>query len=297
MILPTEVAPALCVNAYLFFGPARRMSSAKASLQIRMLRMWKSIVRRFTFATFLKFWAWTATAVAVVFVSAGLFLLFVSDEQWSRVLPAASGAVAAAGVFLALTGHLFTQARDVSEARDKRSFFYLESCIKAYDEARELLADGNNDRATWIAAGRALGHAKALSKDVKQDAHVRVLELHRLKYRSFFAGCLTDKTAAFFYGAKDPSESVDKAAGAHTAPTKRAGRTVSSTINALETKSIHAVWEAAQWPDPYEDPLGTDFTAEEKWRLIVLFPGLHEYLEHMDTYASASGNVFRRKER
>jgi hypothetical protein len=55
MILPTEVAPALCVNAYLFFGPARRMSSAKASLQIRMLRMWKSIVRRFTFATFLKF--------------------------------------------------------------------------------------------------------------------------------------------------------------------------------------------------------------------------------------------------
>lgn len=89
--------------------------------------------------------------------------------------PLKSAALPAA-VLLALAGHLFTRARGAMDSAEKRSQFYLDSCVKAYEEARTLLLEGNNDRATWIAAGRALMHTKELSSKVTMDEHLRVLE-------------------------------------------------------------------------------------------------------------------------
>ncbi len=118
---------------------------------------------------------------AGVIVCAGFSLLFsplVTFDPLVNALPA--------GVLVALGAQLLTQSKNIGEVNEKRSLFYLDSCVKAYEEARNLLSDGNNDRATWIAAGRALMHAKELATSVTEDAHLRVLELHRLKYRSFF---------------------------------------------------------------------------------------------------------------
>jgi hypothetical protein len=165
----------------------------------------------------------------------------------------------------------------------------------AYEEARSLLADGNNDRATWIASARALKHAQKLSAEVSVDAHRRVLDLYRLKYRGFFGGILWDKSAAFFYGAHDPAAPTDEAAAASSAPGARAGRTTTSTAKELADASLHAVWEAAQWPSDYQDPLaGAGFSDKDQGPLMLFAPGLHEYLEHKKRYHSASGKLWPR---
>lgn len=199
-----------------------------------------------------------------------------------------------AGVIIALAGHLLTQARGAKESAEKRSQFYLDSCIKAYEEASNLLLDGKNDRVTWIAAGRALVHAKELSSRITVGEHLRVLELHKLKYRGFFHNALENKPATFFYGVSDTGVPLDEAAAASTAREEGRCRTITSTLEELSEKSLYAVWEAAQWPQDYKELLDRVFSPEERARLLVLFPGLHEYLEHKERWHSASGNLFPR---
>lgn len=199
-----------------------------------------------------------------------------------------------AAVLIALGGQLLTQGKHLKETSEKRSLFYLDSCIKGYEEARNLLADDNNDRVTWIAAGRALVHAKTLGSNVTEDSHLRVLELHRLKYRNAFHDALADKPAAFFFGATDTSIPTDRAAELSTAREECGGRTVVSNAHELSMKSLRAVWEAAQWPADYEDPLDQSFSEEEHAKLLVLFPGLHEFLEHKKRWISACGRLLSR---
>lgn len=199
-----------------------------------------------------------------------------------------------AGILVALGAQLLSQGKNMRDASEKRSLFYLESCVKAYEGASKILQDGNNERVKWIGAGRALGHAKELALRVTEDIHLRVLELHKLKYRGIFHGAIAEKTAAFFYGAHDASIATDEAAKLSTAREERGGRTVTSTLKELSDKSLRAVWEAAQWPSDYQDPLDRGFTKEEQGKLIVLFPGLHEFLEHKERFHSASGKLFAR---
>jgi hypothetical protein len=237
---------------------------------------------------------WVGVGFATVIVTTGLFLLYAGNEQWQRVLPILTSCFAAAAVFLTLAGHLFAQAKDAAEREDKRSVFYLESSLTAYTEAQALLEDDNNDRITWIAAARALGHADDLSKRITQKPHLQTFELHQLKYRRFFHERLL-KTAAFFYGVTDHSMPLKEAAAASTASTTRAGLFVSSTATSIPSSAIYAVWRAAQWPASFQDPLDeADFTAKEEARLMVLFPGVHDYLEHTRVFMSASGTVYPR---
>jgi hypothetical protein len=238
-------------------------------------------------AKLLKALGWCLILLAAVVVVYPLFLPLIKFDPLINVLPA--------GVLVALGAQLLTQGKNFSDINEKRSLFFLESCAKAYEEARNLLQDGNNDRVKWIAAGRALVHAKELAAKVTEDAHRRVLELHKLKYRGFFHEALADRPASFFFGAKDTSIPTDEAAALTTAREERGGRPVTSTIKELSEKSLGAVWEASQWPVDYQDPLDRGFSDEEQAKLIVLFPGLHEFLEHKKGRHSASGKLFPRE--
>lgn len=179
---------------------------------------------------------------------------------------------------------------------EARSQFYLDASVKGYEEARKLLADGNNDRVTWIQAARALKHAQALSKGIVTDHHQRLLELHRIDYRVFFHQAL-EQPAAFFFGAKDASVSTDAAAAESTAPEMRFGRHIASTGQELSPKSLYAIWEAAQWRQDFKDPLDDEFSDANTGQLFVLFPGLHEFLEHRKMWNSAAGKLYPAKPR
>jgi hypothetical protein len=204
-------------------------------------------------ARILKFLGWVLVAVAPLAWLATMFSAFLIPQTVSEQLSKAFSltSVVPAGLLLTLGGLLLAKAREAAEAQEKRSLFYLDSCIAAFEEARRLVADGNNDRATWIAAGRALTHAQELSKAVTESAHLRALDVHHLRYRRFFHDILWTKPAAFFYGAQDPATPLNTAAAASTAREEREGRTVTSTNKALSEKSLHAVWKAAEFPADY----------------------------------------------
>ncbi|MEO5811889.1 MAG: hypothetical protein ABIU96_07115 [Rhodanobacter sp.] len=235
----------------------------------------------------LKKLGWVLIAAAAVVVAYPFFKASMDFDPLINALPA--------GVLVALGAQLLAQANNFSDAKEKRSLFYLDSCVKAYEGARVLLEDGNNERVEWIAAGRALVHAKELAESVTEDSHRRVLELHKLKYRGFFSSVISDKPAAFFYGAKDTAISIDDAAKNSTVAEHRGDRITTSTLNSLSDKSLHAVWEAAQWPTGYLDPLDRRFSKVEQAKLIVLFPGLHEFLEHKEQWGSVSGKLSPKK--
>ena len=229
---------------------------------------------------------WSFLALAVFVIAYPVFSTDIEFDPLINALPT--------GILIALGSQLLSQGKNIRDADERRSLFYLESCVHAYEEASKLLQDGNNERAKWIAAGRALAHAKELAESVTEDKHLCVLELHRLKYRPIFYDALVDKSASFFYGSQDPSIEIDEAARASTQREGNGKRTVISTLKELSEKSLRAVWEAAQWPTDYKDPIAAGFTDEEKGKLFVLFPGLHEFLEHGARYYSASGQLHPR---
>jgi hypothetical protein len=235
-------------------------------------------------AILLKSLGWFLILVAAIVIVYPLFCPLIKYDPLINTLPSA--------VLVALGAQLLAQGKNFSDVLEKRSLFYLESCIKAYEEARNLLQDGNNERVKWIAAGRALAHAQELANGITEDDHRRVLELHNLKYRGFFHSVLADKPAAFFFGAKDTSTTTDEAAKLSTAGEVRGGRSITSTVKEISEKSLRVVWKAAQWPENYNDPLDTGFTDEEQANLLVLFPGLHEFLEYKKRWSSASGKLY-----
>jgi hypothetical protein len=238
----------------------------------------------------LQFLGWLLIVLAVL-VFFGVLFLVLWIPQVSA--PALIGtAVVPAGLLLTLGGLLLTKSREANETAEKRSQFYLESCRTAYEEAKNLLADEKNDRVTWIAAGRALKHAHGLAKEVRVDAHRRVLELYQLKYRRFFDEALRDRPASFFYGAKDMSIPIAEAAAASSVREERVGLFPTSRVKELSVESLRAVWEAAQWPNNYEDPLdGAVFSEKDERSLMVRFPGLYEFLEHRRKQRTGSAKL------
>ncbi len=185
--------------------------------------------------------------------------------------------------------------KDNYDIDERRSLFNLKNCEEAYGRAIDLLKDGNNDRATWIQAGRILSHAKALSRGITIENHLRVLEINSLKYRTFFSTLLQSKPAGFFYGRDYEDLTLDEVAKRSTMEKIENGVHYISTDSQLSGESIYEVWEAASWSNEYSDPLNRDFTDTEKDGLLMLYRGLWEFFQHKRTWVSACGELFPRK--
>jgi len=230
---------------------------------------------------------WLLVTASAAVLGSALFFESNVNSALTSALPA--------GVLLALAGHLFTQAKTLGDAEEKRSAFNLQGFTKAFDHALSLLSDGSNNRAVWIEAARTLAHGEELAKSVVLAEHKRVLEVERLKYRGRFYRIIGDKPATFFYGVPPLYPTLDEAARASTAPTEQDGRAIVSSNHSLDEASIRMIWQAAGWPKTYEEPMGTGFTEEETNSLVLLFPKLHAYVEHTRTWASAAGKLFKRE--
>lgn len=179
-------------------------------------------------------------------------------------------------------------AQRKEEVDESRSLFQLETSTRAYSEAWKLLKDSNNDRTTWMRAGRLLGHARLSAASVTLPEHKVSLEISRLEYRSFFSDLLKQKGANFFYGG-ETGITIDAAAAASTAPRHEEGRRHDWPYRYLDTASLYAVWEASRWPDEYDDPLDRTFNVEERALVKFTSRGLDEYMKHRDLYKSEGG--------
>ena len=233
----------------------------------------------------LAFFGW----VLVVATCAALVGALLAGANWSDGLSKA----VPAGVFFALAGHFFTQSKTVLDNAEKRSLFNLDGFRKAFDHAKSLLQDGNNNRAKWIEAARSLAHGEELAKGVTHPSHKRVLELERLRFRGIFYEAIATKPAGSFYGVP-PQASLDDAARASTAPEHANGRRI-PTNHEIDEGSIRAVWLATSWPEGYQDPMALRFEPKELARLRLLYRELHRYFDHKGMWHSKAGVLHPRR--
>lgn len=203
-----------------------------------------------------------------------------------------------AGVLITLmlqSKDLSTQAKNNDdEVAERRSLFNLEASIDAHSKALGLLADGNNDRATWIRAARILRHGQFLADAVTVAEHKLALELRLLDYRSGFRSVLEHKPAEFYYGI-DPKfygVGLDRIARMSSEPNaNEPGHAITAT-RWLAEQSILAVLEASQWPKDYQDPLDVDVpSAPEIEKMTFFAPGLGRYIQHKRQWHSHAGQL------
>jgi hypothetical protein len=269
-------------------GCARRRAAGYDDIrEVNIAKFWKVVG-----------WLFVVAALAL-FILPWALPFWISKEAtaaWKDRLSLASSGVVAAGLLTTLGALLLSKSHEAGEAAERRSLFYLESCNRAYEEAWALLKDGNNERAKWIAAARALTHANLLSAKVTSEAHFKVLEVYRLKYRRLFSELIRGKPAASFYGVNDTSAGLDDAARASSAGESReGGLRVTSVVRRLSEESLHIVWEAAQWLESYLDPLDNHrFSEDEIGRLMLLTPELHRFIQHTRRFDTASGKLWDR---
>jgi hypothetical protein len=73
------------------------------------------------------------------------------------------------------------------------------------------LLEGTDRRASWIAAARVLIRAENLVKQITEDEHLNVYELHREQLR-FRVHDVLQYPAAYFFGDTPDADALDAAA-------------------------------------------------------------------------------------
>jgi len=210
-------------------------------------------------------------------------------------LPAATNA-GVAGALVAMGVQLFVHNKNRSDKKEQQSRFHLNSWLSAYKKARNLLRDGNNDRAKWVHAARVLRLAEDLEKKITEESHRRVFEIHQMEYRYLFAEFLR-KPSIHFYGvsprfmeeiSKLSREKMLDEAGERDWEVKMRDpdELRDPDVQPIPEEALYAVWQTAQWPYPYRDPLdGLKFSKED--RHLMFFgvgdcEGIAKYLKHLD---------------
>ncbi|MZH02925.1 MAG: hypothetical protein F3745_05905 [Nitrospinae bacterium] len=156
------------------------------------------------------------------------------------------------------------------------SHFCLTSALDAFESARNLLKDGNNDRVIWILAARALTRGRDIANKITEQVHKKVLEVELDKYRIIFGDILgrenEDKTMEFFQGNTFFED------GQERNPNPR-----HATPLNIPPSTLKVVWDFAEYPEDYTDPVSNDESFPDsvidRGVNAVLYPGLIAYLK------------------
>ncbi|WP_402719551.1 hypothetical protein [Janthinobacterium rivuli] len=186
---------------------------------------------------------------------------------------------------------------NLKRENENASLFNLESILSAYTEAEILLEDKNNDRATWIRAGRLLKHAKQLEPNLIPIHKIR-LETKQLKIRSSFSALLSSKAPHFFYGIHaDQAKSLEEAVDIIGDFYEIDGMNYAPFSCIIPEASIKAVWEAGEWPSEYTDPLGKGFNDDEKRKLKFRYSNILLHIQHMHDYKKLKKELYNQKQK
>jgi len=209
--------------------------------------------------------------------------------------------VATALSLLLAAGGLIWQIRSYRKDRAyEKSRFALESALQSFDEALRVLSDGNNNRVTWISAARIISRGQHLAKAATEPVHADLLAVQMERYRREFGKVLgfdnPEQGAWFFYGSQMKGHPTDLAAKESTAKIDSPLGT-SPAIKSLSEKSLRVIYDFAQYPKDYEDPIGEGFSEAESERpgFNVMWPGLNEYIKHIREFTSNNGALTKRK--
>lgn len=194
----------------------------------------------------------------------------------------------------ALIYQIWTNAQ---ERRYEKSNFCLKSTLEAWDQAYALLKDSSNSRVAWVTAARALQRGNRIAEGICEKVHRDVLDVQKDRYRRLFGDILgydnPEKRGAFFYGATETVNNIEDAAKSST---QRIGER--AQILFIPEHILKIIWDFAQFPKNYEDPIGKKkaFTEDELNNPVndIIWPGLFEYLRFQRRYGSREGQIYPR---
>jgi hypothetical protein len=177
-----------------------------------------------------------------------------------------------------------------------RSKFYLESALKGFEQAIDMLTDTNN-RVRWIAGARMLASSREVANSVTEPEHLRVLEISMLDVRHQLSNILRrpdeGSGGSFFYGGPPDVAEIDVAARLSTQRVRMGGEHVSQLTDIPED-ALYTVWKFALFPENYQDPMVRGRFTGRTWLFLqYTFPSLYAYLSHKDRWHSASGEFHR----
>jgi len=210
--------------------------------------------------------------------------------------------IATSFALLIAIGGLIWQIRINRRDRNfAESAFALKSALDSYERSIDLLADGNNDRVTWITAARIATRAESISKRITDPLHRDVFEVHLERYRQHAASLLgfdePQQGAWFFYGSDNPNDDVTVAAEKSSTPRDVRGGSIAGIRQLAET-SLATIYGLAEFGSNYEDPLKKEtFEGKTGIGMKASFPGLYDYLCHSSDFHSVNGRVIRKKGR
>jgi hypothetical protein len=226
---------------------------------------------------------------AIVICSVAGYYLYAKDNPPEVIIAGVTVTIALIGFFWQINAYLM-------QAQYDKSAFRLTSALDAYNEAYKLLHD-NNDRVVWIAAARTLERGTSIASGITEEVHKDVLQAKLDQYRLQFGNILgynnPEVTASFFYGAPNDIVNIDEAAK-HSSDDYN-GR---PQLKNLAEESLKIIWDFAQFPDGYNDPIphGKRFSDKEVKNIFnrLPYPGLIEYLKHTRKFISVKGRLSAR---
>ena len=204
---------------------------------------------------------------------------------------------AVVATIIALVGFFWQIYTYFKKGQYDKSAFRLTSALDAFEEARKLLQDKNNDRVKWVTAARALQRGVRISSGITEEVHKDVLEFQRDRYRLIFGDILGyynhEINGGFFYGA--PPEIIDIGEAARYSTRREEDR---PQLRALSENTLKIVWDFAQFPDGYDDPVSdvNGFSEQDTSDTFnpINYPALFEYLDHKKNFVSVNGELHPR---
>jgi hypothetical protein len=200
----------------------------------------------------------------------------------------------ALAVIVAIIGLVLQIRANQQERKHQHSTFRLDSALEAFNQASELLRDGNNDRDSWIAAARAVERGLRIAKGISVEEHRDLYEVQLDRYRRIFGDFLgynnRNRGANFFYGDATGTLSTDDAAIQSTQHIDgRPPRT------GIPESVLRILFMFAEFPEDYEDPISKDFQFPvgdiDGAVMRVTWPGLVDYLRHIRAYRAIGGRL------
>ena len=182
-----------------------------------------------------------------------------------------------------------------TEKREQRSRYYLDACVLAHEEAWKALQNGGtNKRTDWVQAATTLWNAGVLKKEITEESHLRVLEVHMLKYRYAFSGILEQHSISFYGVSPHVYEEIKHLEGKEMldAAEKQMRKAkvrrkyeprYDPGVHSIPEPALYMVWSAAQFPyEKLEDhPIyNLRFSRDEMTKMSILNEEVFDYLNH-----------------
>ena len=230
-----------------------------------------------------------------------------SISQRLSLLPAIA---ISAGVLVAILTFARERKKQELERQRHMSEVFLERVKDGFKTVIDLLADQNNNRATWVRAARTLLKSVELKTQISSEEYKVAYELEEERARNelYTILSLVDKQTGervplppqFFYGIDDwrTCNSLDDAAIKASSGAVVYSVTIDEVppqayLKPLSPKSVIGIFDFVEYPKTYNDPLKSIVDWDDNWEdSHGTDQGARRYIAHTKQKMAVGGKLY-----